>query len=478
MNSIDFLLKSCCAALLLTSAWSCIEDGYATSPSAVPEFSVDSLFIDDIFTGEPTPTSRFVVYNRNSKILNLSHIGFRNPSQQWFRVNVDGRSGREFDNVEIRPNDSIFVFVEATVAPTEGWDPVEVGELLDFTANGRTLSVTLVAAGNNVERITGATIASDTTWLADHRRQIFDSLIVAPGATLRIEGGSELFFHDDAFIRVDGTLLCDGTADAAIDFRGDRRGNVAADIPFDLMASQWRGIVFSPTSRNSRLSHTIVRNTSEGVRVDSLAGAGTAAPALELLNCRLRNSAGYVLDASHSSLRIIGCELADASSGVVRLTGGSHEIAYTTIANYYLFTALGGPALQLHHHGAPKETPDASAEAPLMNARFTNSIIYGNGSDINYGDLTGTDVSFTRCLLRSNGENDDNFIDCIWGENPMYYTDRPAYIFDYRLRPESPAASASDPMLEPAAPAVDPSGAPRPVPASLGAYEVHEAPEP
>ena len=76
---------------------------------------------------------------------------------------------------------------------------------------------------------------------------------------------------------------------------------------------------------------------------------------------------------------------------------------------------------------------------PLMEADFNNCVVYGNSSDISHGDLLGSKVRLRNCLLRSRGEDDANFINCVWGEDPLYYTVREDYIFDYRLRNESPA---------------------------------------
>lgn len=447
----------------------CIEDGIETSSSAAPVFSVDTLKIDDVFTGEGSTTHRFTVHNRYGRIMNISRIAFRNAGQSVFRINVDGQSGTEFSNIEIRPNDSIYVFVDATVVPTDGWEPVEASELLDFTVNGAVTSLVLQASGQNVERIRGLVVERDTLWSGDHARQIFDSLIVAPGARLTIGPGTRLYFHDQTTLRVDGTLAVEGTAEAPVDFRGDRRGNVAADIPFDLMASQWGGIVFSPTSRDSRMAFATVRNTSAGVRVDSLAGSGSQLPALDLLNCRLRNSAGYALAVSHAWLRAEGCELADASAGVLRLEGGRADIGYCTIANYYLFTALGGAAVQLHGLGLEDEPP---TDAPPMTASFVNTIVYGNGADLNHGDLTGTSVRFANCLLKSDGSDDDNFIACLWNTDPKYLTDRSAYVFDYRLQEDSEALGRADVTLWPTVPTVDALGLPRPSLPAIGAYEL------
>ena len=102
-------------ALLTIVLPSCIEDGFSTSPSDQPTFSTDTLDLGVIFTDEPSPTSRFVVYNRNSKSLSVSRIALSGANAGLFRLNVDGISGETFSDVEIRGKDSIFVFVEATL---------------------------------------------------------------------------------------------------------------------------------------------------------------------------------------------------------------------------------------------------------------------------------------------------------------------------------------------------------------------------
>lgn len=78
-----------------------------------------------------------------------------------------------------------------------------------------------------------------------------------------------------------------------------------------------------------------------------------------------------------------------------------------------------------------------------------------------------------RCLFKSEGSDDDNFTECIWDADPLYYTIRSEYLFDYRLMPESPAIGAADPAY--AAPA-DAYGRPRGTSPDLGAY-VYTEPE-
>lgn len=423
------------AFLGLLGLASCIEDGYVTDSSAQPEFSVDTLKMGTFFTEDLTPTFRFLVYNRHDKILNISSIRVRNNDKGHFRLNVDGISGKEFSNIDIRPNDSIFVFVDATLPENNGTMPVDFEDYIDFVTNGLSTSVVLAATGQDVSRRHGVVIERDTTWHPEYPVQIFDSLVVKDGATLTLEAGVKLHFHDKAKLHVDGRLVTRGTPEAPVEMSGDRTDNVVGQIPFDLMASQWEGVYFSPASSGNDLRHTVIRNTVNGVVADSLQARGDI-PGLYMLNCRLRNSACFALESHHSSIVAVGCEIADASWGAAYLRGGDLRFNHCTFANYYLFTALRGPILQFVHYD--DESSDGT-DAPFMTALFTNSIVYGNGTDLPEGDFTGCDVTIHRCLLKSAGKDDDNFLDCLWDSDPLYYTVREDYIFDYRLRDESPA---------------------------------------
>ena len=99
---------------------------------------------------------------------------------------------------------------------------------------------------------------------------------------------------------------------------------------------------------------------------------------------------------------------------------------------------------------------------------------------LSHGDLTGTKVFLRRVLIKENGSDDANFIACLWDKDPLYYTVREDYIFDYRLKPESPAIGAGDASLMLPAAARDAYGLPRQATAGaapdLGAY-VYVAPK-
>lgn len=455
--SLISLLTLCCAVLP-----SCIEDGFDTSPSAQPVFSVDTLDMGVTFTDQPTPTHRFVVHNRNSKLISISRIALRGDDGERFRINVDGFAGSEFADVEIRPNDSIFVFVEATLPPNATPALTDVEGHLDFTTNGVTSSVVLLLHGQDVERRRGYVVSQDERWDATYPYQIFDSLVVAKDATLTLDPGVTLHFHDKASLRVYGTLISEGTMELPVNMCGDRTDNVVGDISFDLMASQWDGLVLRPGSRGNRFVHTVVRNTVNGLVADSLSQA-------TFVNCRLRNSVTYPLESRYADITLIGTEVAEGSAGLFAMTGGNVTANHCTFANYYLFSALGGASLQFGHYDEESST---GAEAPYLQADFSNCIVYGNGLDLGEGDFTGTNVFFRSTVLKSEGSDDDNFIGCIWDTDPLYGTVRQEYLFDYRLKPDSPVAGMANPELTLPEAATDPYGYARlPLP-TPGAYQM------
>ena len=451
---------------------SCIEDGFSSSASDQPTFSVDTLQMGLIFTEQPSTTHRFTVYNRANKSISVSNIRLSGENAGLFRLNVDGFSGREFNNVEIRANDSIYVFVETTLPANEQTEPIEVTASLDFLTQGVTRSVVVAARGRDVKRINSLTLTENTRFEAGKPYQIFDSLVVAAGATLTIDPGAELLFHDGAMMVVRGTLKAVGQPGKEITFSGDRTGNVAADISFDIMSRQWIGMFFTNTSRDNELSYAHVCNTRQGVTVDG--GYSERPVELKMINSRLRNSGGLVLEVYHANIKAYGCEFAEAADGAVYLQGGDHVFNHCTLSNYYLFTALGGEILQFTHFN--EETDDTSG-LPYTKADFTNSIIYGLGTDLNYGDFTGTEIYLRRCLLKSVGTDDDNFLDCLWDTDPGFLTVREDYYFDYRLHDDSPAIGAGDPALTLPEASDDRYGLPRGATPDLGAY-VHQAETP
>jgi len=432
------LILTLTAAIGLIFA-SCISDDFTTSSSDVLSFSTDTLSFDTVFTDVGTPTARLLVYNRAKKSINISSIRFA-KSDSHFQMNVDGMSGSSFTDIEIRGKDSIYMFVECLIPSNNDNEPYLVEDKIQFVTNGVLQEVEVRAYGQNVTRLRGQVITEDTRFDALRPYIIFDSLVVEKGAKLSIAPDVKLLFHDKAKLTVRGSLEAIGEQGRMIDMRGDRLDNVLPDVGYDILAGQWGGIEFGAESFGNRMEFVDMRSTQFGIRIDSCADTGRQK--LLLRNSWLHNSQSTVLDSRYAWIDAYGVCFSEAAEAVVRLTGGKHHFSQCTIANNYLFAAVSEPLLSLYNC-LPPET--GGLNNPLMEAVFENSIIYGMGADINEGDLSGSNVFLRNVLLKAEGNNDNNFIDCLWGSDPFFYTDREKYIFNYRLRPDSPAIGAGNP---------------------------------
>ena len=168
--------------------------------------------------------------------------------------------------MEIRAKDSIFIFVEATLPENNINKSVDILSHIEFLTNGVITKMPVKATGRDAVRLKGdVRYADDTRLSAEKPYHVYDSLVVEQGATLTIPEGTELYFLDDARIVVHGTLQVDGTAKHPVSMTGNRTGFVAASIPYEIMSGQWRGIEFTNTSKDNRITHATIRNSAAGL---------------------------------------------------------------------------------------------------------------------------------------------------------------------------------------------------------------------
>ena len=439
MNVLRNILFIFCAIFAFAIS-SCISDDITYSSDANLSFSTDTVSFGTIFTDLTTPTARLQVYNRNDKGVIVSSIKFRDPDTP-FRLNVDGVSGQSFTDVEIRANDSIYIFLECFIDENNEFEPQRISDQLEFVTNGVTQNVEVEAWAWNVTRLYSFTVSENTSFTAQRPYIIFDTLTVEPGVTLNIEPGAWLLFHDKASMKVKGTLLALGESDNFIRMSGDRLDDILPDVPYDQLAGQWGGVDIAPESFGNRLEFVNMRSTVSGLRVDSC--GDLSKNKLTLVNSWLHNSQGNVLSSEYAAVDAYGCCFSEAAGSVVRLIGGKHNFVQCTIANSYLFSSFFQPNLYLGHCLQHEQEEN---DQPLMMASFENGIVWGEIGDPLYpGDLIGSNVFMRYMLFKADGSDDENFIECVWNENPLFYTVRDDYYFNYELQPDSPALGRGNP---------------------------------
>ena len=462
--TFTFIALSILAGSLLTS---CIDDDFTTNPSHVLAFSTDTVAFDTVFTTIGSSTRSFRVYNPNKKSLNISSIKLADAERSGFHINVDGMSGDQFTDVEIRGKDSIFVFVEANIDPTNQDNPIFIVDSIVFLTNGVQQDVQLTAYGQDVIIKRGETFTTDTRLTADRPYLIYDSLVVAPGATLQIDPGARVHFHNRASLLVQGRLQAEGTQEAPIQIRGDRLDRLFADLPYDNLGGQWDGIRFYPESFGNTISYAYVRGMTSGIVLDSCATEETR---LEIANSRIRNSSGNLITSNYSRLDCRNSELSDAGGAVLALTGGIAHFTHCTIVNYYFYDIITAPIVTMSHCAV---ADSIQGGAPLLRASFNNSILCGNTAELSSIDFIGSHVFFRSCLFNSMGEDDDNFINTVWGGMPRFKAlGEEHYYYNYELGSEkSDAIGKGDPAF--AVPPLDKDmyGNPRTERVDIGAYQ-------
>ena len=106
-----FLKVSFFSLLVALTVFSCRPDeNFTTNSSDSLEFSVDTLRFDTVFTELGSATRFFKVYNRNDKPIRISNIRIEGTNAAFFRMNVDGIPSNDQTDVEVRAQDSIYVF--------------------------------------------------------------------------------------------------------------------------------------------------------------------------------------------------------------------------------------------------------------------------------------------------------------------------------------------------------------------------------
>jgi len=429
--------------IAIVSLHSCNDDIFETIPSTGQlSFSKDTVFLDTVFTNISSSTRTFKVYNQSNDHISIPSLRLGKGEQSFYRLNGNGEPGKTFENIQILPKDSIYIFVEATIDFTKVNDPLYIDEVIfDQGANEQEIKlVTLVQDAyflfpqKNAEGIKekivwgidedgeeilveGFYLEGNTTWTNEKPYVIYGYAGVKVGNTLTIEKGAQIHFHENSGLLVekDASLKINGTLDEKVIVQGDRLEPFYEDI-----AGQWGTIWLRPGSKGHVINHAVIKNNIIGILVDSLGHA--TEPTLTIQNTEIYNTSNFGLlgRATHIS----GSNLVIGNNGQSSLActyGGSYNFTHATFANYWSGGIRELPAVIVTNFPllSNNDFEDISVNN-LLAANFTNCIIDGN-QNIEFGlfknDMGTFNFNFKNNLLR--------FVDT--GGNAA---DNPIYDFD------------------------------------------------
>ena len=327
MTFVKYVSFFCLAAIL---AFSCRKDSFITSPQANVSTSVDTLRYDTVFTSTGSVTQSFKIFNNNNQKLRLSRVKLSGGTTSAFKINVDGTSAAEVDNIEINANDSIYVFVQVNVDPTAANLPFLIQDSILISYNGNQRFVQLQAYGQNAIFLKSVTIKENISWNKNLPYVILGGILIDSTATLTIQQGTRVYLHANAPFLVNGTLIVNGAKQDSVVFSSDRLDPDYKDLP-----AGWPGIFFSSSSKDNRLTHTFIKNAYQGVIAQDL--STDANPKVKLSQCVIDNIYDVGVLGINTNIYADNCLISNCGSNILLELGGDYRFINCTVTSYNNF---------------------------------------------------------------------------------------------------------------------------------------------
>lgn len=415
------------------------ERRYIEENDAKLQFSLDTVYFDTVFTTVGTTTKSFRVYNPHSRFIKIDDIRLAGGANSAFRINVDGKSGRQFYNYEIAPEDSMYVFVEATLNPNQSPDILRIQDSITFSVNGNFQDIDLVAWGQDVHMMRNTVLDYSTTWVADKPYLIIDGILVDTLQELVIEEGVKIYMHRDAGIFVKGSLKMNGSLENPITVQGDRLEREFQDDPG--YPGQWFGIYFAPGSYSNVIDNALIINGTFGLWADSVVNYDE--PVLTVTNTEINRMSYDGILGRGTTIEAVNTVIGDCGNSCVELLyEGSYSFNHCTLANYWPQWASNRktPALYIANYFAYRDSLGEviTVTRNIDKAEFTNSIIYGSRTNeilVSKSEEGELNYTFDKVLARLDEtvydyNFDPNFIGIIDNEDPLFDSLRVSYELD------------------------------------------------
>ncbi len=432
---------------------------FTDDPNARLVFSRDSILFDTVFTQPqvgpelPSVMKRFVARNPQDRSVRVN-ISLAGGTPSPFRINVDGLSGVTFQEVEILPGDSVYVFVEATLDQSNTNNPLVIEDQVIFTTNGNQQEVLLQAWGQDAYyhrpgpadiQIPGFPtfgivaggldenqnpICETVTWASDKPHVILgyavvdscSTLIIQPGAKIHVHGGGGMWIYRF------GRILANGTLEQPIIFQGDRLEPFYQELP-----GQWDRIWINEGEADSdnEFTYVTIKNALIGLQPETLLpDLGISASRLILNNVSIRNCSAAGILSRNYRISSDNLFVGDCGQHSVALTGGGeYSFRHTTIANYWNIGIRQTPAFIMTN--IYQAFNGEIFVGDIVNSEFLNGIIYGsNANEFQLGmdDAGAQDISFDRFLFRTDGSTPTNTPEFFPFQDRIYLNQDPGFV--------------------------------------------------
>jgi len=368
--------------------FSCKKNKIITDSGAKISFSQDSVLFDTVFTTLGSATRQIRIRNFNDQRIKLSSVRLLGGAASQFILNLDGAKGTAFTDVEIAANDSMYLFVQVNVNPTNVNSPLIVEDKVEVVVNGNTQVLELQAWGQDAyyHRPTNAIKFSngtylrysrisnrenvDTTWVNDKPHVIFGYLVVDSTQKLTIQAGVQLYFAPQSGLWVYryGQLRVLGKKNQEVVFQSTRREKDYADE-----SGQWERIWINQGSNLNRIDYAIIKNAVIGIQAQRFGtNLDLEEPArLTITNTKIQNMTHSGMLCIAYSVTAGNCVMSNCQQYCLYAYAGDYQFTQCTFANFWnKIKAREKPTVEVTNYSEAQVLP--------LRAYFGNCIVDGS----------------------------------------------------------------------------------------------------
>ena len=347
----------------------------SSSDSAL-HFSASVITFDTLFTSVGSTTKNLRISNVTNDNVLISSIKLAGGKRSGFKLNINGEVSDVSTNIKIPPNDSIYIFIEATHNNLKDLLLVSEDSII-FSFNNTEQTVKLISWEQDFKLVKSSMIKT-TTWTNEKPYLVYNYAYVDSGQVLTIEPGTKIYFRNKAGLFVKGTLNVEGTIDQPVEFRSDRTG-----VSIGENYERWTGIILYSGSHNNKINYALIRDANIGLQVGTIEHSGFAS--LTLSNTRIENMNWSGIWAMKSKILAYNNVISNVRYyNTALLLGGDYQFYHTTFANYY---------------------NDISSGLRTTETVVVSNYIVDNKSGKKYvGDMK--DATFGNCIITGNRINE------------------------------------------------------------------------
>ncbi|SUX47666.1 hypothetical protein [Chryseobacterium indoltheticum] len=463
-------------SLLFFSFWmlflaiSCDKDDISfDAPSQELSFSRDTVFCDTVYHQVRSETYVVKVFNNEDKDVMIPRISLEKGAASLYKINVDGKTGHDFQNVPLRKKDSLYIFVE--IAPQATGPEAIAEDRVLFTTGAGQQHVTLFSVVQDAEFFIKTpsnpnVIASDATWSNNKAKIIYGDLTLDPGVNLNVQAGTKIYFHKNSGMKVSSgaTLNINGTADNQVIIRGDRN-----DSYYDTIPRNWNSIKMEAASVLN-MNHTRLFGGTRGLEMTE-----TDATISNSFIHTFQEYGIYSVRSNINAKNLVMNNCGEACVGIFK--GGVYDFVHSTIVNYSevlsQFTRDGIYAT--NEFKKENGQPDPGS----LHINIRNSIIYSDrDNSLTLNQVPGQLLNFTiqNSLLKYSGISAAGFdftsssvVQSIKNQDPRFMNYFAAKM-NLRVKADSPAKNKGDVTVANTVP-TDIVNVSRTTSPTLGAYQ-------